>query len=202
MHLMNYDHMPCIHIREGMWLEIVDPLNPSIVTAAQISKVLKCGYLMVTIDRPHSSTTKCFHITSPLLINCGSCKKWKLQIAPPISYKGDRSRFCWKRFLREVNGSELNIGGFHKDAQADYGYLKDMKLEAVDLMEPSHICVATVSEAKGRLLRIAFDGWGKKFDQWMVMKSTDLFPMGWCEVNQYPLRAPRAVIDNGAVGLL
>ncbi len=39
------------------------------------------------------------------------------------------------------------------------------KLEAVDMVEPRLVCVATVAEKKGRLLKIHFDGWENDYDQ-------------------------------------
>lgn len=46
-----------------------------------------------------------------------------------------------------------------------------MKLEAVDLMEPRLICVATVTRIIHRLLRIHFDGWEEEYDQWVDCES-------------------------------
>ena len=66
-----------------------------------------------------------------------------------------------------------------------------MKLEAVDLMEPRLICVATVAKVVGRLLRIHFDGWESEYDQWVDCESPDLYPIGWCETVGYPVEGPR-----------
>lgn len=66
-----------------------------------------------------------------------------------------------------------------------------MKLEAVDLMEPRLICVATIAKVVGRLLRIHFDGWESEYDQWVDCESPDLYPIGWCETVGYPVEGPR-----------
>lgn len=65
-----------------------------------------------------------------------------------------------------------------------------MKLEAVDLMEPRLVCVATVKRCVGRLLLIHFDGWEEEFDQWVDYDSPDIYPVGWCEIMGYQLQAP------------
>lgn len=65
-----------------------------------------------------------------------------------------------------------------------------MKLEAVDLMEPRLVCVATVKRCVGRLLLIHFDGWEDEFDQWVDYDSPDIYPVGWCEIMGYQLQPP------------
>lgn len=65
-----------------------------------------------------------------------------------------------------------------------------MKLEAVDLMEPRLICVATVKRVVHRLLSIHFDGWDNEYDQWVDCESPDIYPVGWCELTGYQLQPP------------
>jgi hypothetical protein len=72
-----------------------------------------------------------------------------------------------------------------------HGFVVGQKLEAVDLIDPALICVATVGDVKGRLLRIKFDGWSDEYDQWMDVLSHDLFPVGWCDSVSYPLQGPK-----------
>lgn len=65
-----------------------------------------------------------------------------------------------------------------------------MKLESVDLIEPKLICVATVVAVVNRLIRLNFDGWDKKFDQWVDFESCDIYPVGWCHLVGYKLESP------------
>lgn len=71
-----------------------------------------------------------------------------------------------------------------------HGFSPNMKLEAVDLMEPRLVCVATVKRCVGRLLLIHFDGWENEFDQWVDYDSPDIYPVGWCELMGYQLQPP------------
>lgn len=71
-----------------------------------------------------------------------------------------------------------------------HGFAAGMKLEAVDLMEPRLICVATVRRCAGRLLLLHFDGWEPEFDQWVDCQSPDIYPVGWCEITGYQLQPP------------
>lgn len=71
-----------------------------------------------------------------------------------------------------------------------HGFSPNMKLEAVDLMEPRLICVATVKRCVCRLLLIHFDGWDDEFDQWVDHQSPDIYPVGWCALVGYQLQLP------------
>lgn len=71
-----------------------------------------------------------------------------------------------------------------------HGFTSGMKLEAVDLMEPRLVCVATVRRCVGRLLLLHFDGWEPEFDQWVDCQSPEIYPVGWCEITGYQLQAP------------
>lgn len=74
----------------------------------------------------------------------------------------------------------------------NHGFRPGMKLEAVDLMEPRLVCVATVTRIVHRLLRIHFDGWEDEYDQWVDCESPDLYPVGWCQLTGYQLQPPAA----------
>lgn len=76
-----------------------------------------------------------------------------------------------------------------------------MKLEAVDLMEPRLVCVATVTRIVHRLLRIHFDGWEDEYDQWVDCESPDLYPVGWCQLTGYQLQPPAAQSKGVHVGV-
>lgn len=72
----------------------------------------------------------------------------------------------------------------------NHGFKAGMKVEAVDLMEPRLICVATVRRVVQRLLSIHFDGWDNEYDQWVDCESPDIYPVGWCELTGYQLQPP------------
>jgi hypothetical protein len=65
-----------------------------------------------------------------------------------------------------------------------------MKLECTDLMNPHLICVATIVRTAGRLIEVHFDGWENDFNQWLDCCSSDIFPVGWCELVGYKLEGP------------
>jgi hypothetical protein len=66
-----------------------------------------------------------------------------------------------------------------------------MKLEAVDMMAPHLVCVATVAQIADNLIRVHFDGWSDDFEQWIDCQSTNIYPIGWCELVGYKLEPPK-----------
>src|SRR5215510_43799 len=66
-----------------------------------------------------------------------------------------------------------------------------MKIEAVDMMAPHLVCVATVAQVAENLIRVHFDGWGDDFEQWIDCQSTNIYPVGWCELVGYKLEPPK-----------
>ena len=66
-----------------------------------------------------------------------------------------------------------------------------MKFEAVDMMAPHLVCVATVAEIADSLIRVHFDGWNEDFEQWVDCQSPNIYPIGWCELVGYKLEPPK-----------
>ena len=69
-----------------------------------------------------------------------------------------------------------------------------MKLEAVDPKNPALICVASVAEVEGDMIRVDFDGYMGS-DYRCRFDSRDLFPVGWCYFSGYPLQPPGTIVS-------
>ncbi|VDI33845.1 Hypothetical predicted protein [Mytilus galloprovincialis] len=176
--------------QEGMKLEAIDPLNLSAICVATVMKVLKNNYLMIGIDgsiAQNGTDWFNYHSTSPCIFPVGFCEVNGIELTPPRGYKG---QFKWFEYLRQTKSSAAPVKLFDKEIPK-HGFKPANKVEAVDLMEPRLICVATVSRVVGRLLRIHFDGWEVTYDQWVDCETADLYPVGWCEVMNYGLEGPR-----------
>lgn len=78
----------------------------------------------------------------------------------------------------------------NQESRNENGFKIGSKLEAVDLREPALICPATVTDLKGPLLRIHFDGWDESYDQLVDMDSLDIFPVSYCASVSHPLQPP------------
>ena len=77
-----------------------------------------------------------------------------------------------------------------KEQRGENNFKIGTKLEAVDLREPALICPATVTDLKGPLLRIHFDGWDESYDQLVDKDSLDIFPVSYCTSVDHPLQPP------------
>ncbi|KAM6473388.1 MBT domain-containing protein 1 isoform X1 [Python bivittatus] len=176
--------------KEGMKLEAIDPLNLSAICVATIRKVLADGYLMIGIDGSEAADGSdwfCYHATSPSIFPVGFCEINMIELTPPRGYA--KLPFKWFDYLRETGSVAAPVKFFNKEVP-NHGFHVAMKLEAVDLMEPRLVCVATVTRIIHRLLRIHFDGWEDEYDQWVDCESPDLYPVGWCQLTGYQLQPP------------
>ncbi|KAM4606843.1 MBT domain-containing protein 1 isoform 1-T1 [Discoglossus pictus] len=184
--------------KEGMKLEAIDPLNLSAICVATIRKVLAEGYLMIGIDGSEAADGSdwfCYHASSPSIFPVGFCEINMIELTPPRGYT--KLPFKWFDYLRETGSIAAPVKLFNKEVP-NHGFRVAMKLEAVDLMEPRLVCVATVTRIIHRLLRIHFDGWEDEYDQWVDCESADLYPVGWCQLTGYQLQppAPQPAKDN------
>ncbi|XP_043940873.1 MBT domain-containing protein 1 [Protopterus annectens] len=178
--------------KDGMKLEAIDPLNLSAICVATIRKVLADGYLMIGIDGSEAADGSdwfCYHSTSPSIFPAGFCEINSIELTPPRGYT--KLPFKWFDYLRETGSTAAPVKLFNKEVP-NHGFRRGMKLEAVDLMEPRLVCVATVTLIIHRLLRIHFDGWDDEYDQWVDCQSPDLYPVGWCQLTGYQLQPPAA----------
>ncbi|CAK8697239.1 unnamed protein product [Clavelina lepadiformis] len=173
----------------GMKLEAIDPLNLSCICIATVKKVLKNGYVMIGIDGSEAADGTdwfCYHCSSPSIFPVGFCDTNDINLALP---KDCKEPFSWEEYLKETGSEAAPVNLFNRE-KIPHGFVPGMKLEAVDLMEPRLICVATVARVVGRLLRIHFDGWENDYDQWVDSQSPDIYPVGWCELVGYDLQPP------------
>ncbi|XP_056285750.1 lethal(3)malignant brain tumor-like protein 2 isoform X2 [Pseudoliparis swirei] len=183
-------YMEGSYFEEGMKLEAVDPLNLGSICVATVHKVLFDGYLMVGIDGAVSNNGSdwfCYHASSHAILPVGFSKKSDITLTVPPDY--DSQTFTWDKYLEETAAEAAPARLFNADYPG-HGFSPDMKLEAVDLMEPRLVCVATVKRHVGRLLLIHFDGWEDEFDQWVDHQSPDIYPVGWCDLMRYQLQPP------------
>jgi hypothetical protein len=192
-----------IQFCEGMKLEAVDPLNLSHICVATVHKVLSDGYLMIAFEESIDSATEgwreesnlvCHRDSSPYIFPPGFCEQNGLSLTLPRDVKSEG--FNWDSYLKHCKAKRAPNSLFVSSKPIpDHGFRVGMKLEAVDLMEPRLICLASVAQVVGRLLRIHFDGWDSSYDQWMDCTSPDIYPIGWCQLAHYPIEGPNQAED-------
>ncbi|ELW64442.1 Lethal(3)malignant brain tumor-like protein 2 [Tupaia chinensis] len=165
---------------EGMKLEAIDPLNLGNICVATICKwciqceglclplqVLLDGYLMLSVDGGPSTDGSdwfCYHASSHAIFPATFCQKNDIELTPPKGYEAQT--FTWEAYLEKTKSKAAPSRLFNMDCP-NHGFKVGMKLEAVDLMEPRLICVATVKRVVHRLLSLGFPSW-----------------VSWCEVGR------------------
>jgi hypothetical protein len=79
---------------------------------------------------------------------------------------------------------------FLKQGTEDHEFERGMKLEAVNPNNHNQICAATITKIVGPLLWIHLDHMRDIPSHIEDIDSHNLFPVGWCESNNYQLKPP------------
>ncbi|CAH3194214.1 unnamed protein product, partial [Porites evermanni] len=184
---------PGLHqFKVGMKFEAIDPFNPSHICVVTVIKVLRFNYFVLGVDS--LATYFVCHANATTVFPCGWAKAHNLQLHPPRDYT--QENFSWPEYLAKTGGIEAPPQLFRQESRNENGFKIGSKLEAVDLREPALICPATVTDLKGPLLRIHFDGWDESYDQLVDMDSLDIFPVSYCGSVSHPLQPPGPMPDR------
>ncbi|MEQ2246753.1 hypothetical protein ILYODFUR_002496 [Ilyodon furcidens] len=187
------DHMdlPKHSFRTGMKLEMVSPWEQLQICPVSVTKVYSEIYFQVTLDDLSADVTTrsvVCHANSPGLLPVQWCLKNGVALERPRGYEGQD--FDWADYLKQT-GSEAAPDACFPDTWQTRGFAKDMWLEAVNPWRPEEVCVAQITQARGRLLWLRLEGVLKPLSECIVdVESMDIFPVGWCEANAYPLTPP------------
>jgi len=99
--------------------------------------------------------------------------------------------------LEKSHASAVSEDSFGERANAiEAGFECGMRLEAVDPTHEDVICAAHITKIIDNLLWIKLDNYECfRSDHIVSMYSLQIFPVGWCESNHYPLKAPHDYIE-------
>ncbi|XP_053932754.1 scm-like with four MBT domains protein 1 [Cuculus canorus] len=183
---------------EGMKLEAVDPMAPFVISPATVLKVYNEKYFMIEIDdlRAERTTSQSYicHVNSAGIFPVQWSLKNGLHLSPPPGYPGQD--FDWADYLKQC-GAEAAPQSCFPLLNSDHGFKENMKLEAVNPVDPEEVCIATVTRLKDSYLWLQLEGSKKPVPECIVsVESMNIFPVGWCETNGYQLRPPRKAIVN------
>ncbi|NWZ79497.1 SMBT1 protein, partial [Poecile atricapillus] len=183
---------------EGMKLEAVDPMAPFVISPATVLKVYNDKYFLIEIDdlRPECATSQRYvcHVNSAGIFPVQWSLKNGLHLSPPPGYPGQD--FDWADYLKQC-GAEAAPQSCFPLLTSDHGFKENMKLEAVNPVDPEEVCIATVTKLKDSYLWLQLEGSKKPVPECIVsVESMNIFPVGWCETNGYQLRPPRKAIVN------
>ncbi|NWT89583.1 SMBT1 protein, partial [Lanius ludovicianus] len=183
---------------EGMKLEAVDPMAPFVICPATVLKVYNDKYFMIEMDdlRPERASSQRYicHLNSAGIFPVQWSLKNGLHLSPPPGYPGQD--FDWADYLKQC-GAEAAPQSCFPLLTSDHGFKENMKLEAVNPVDPEEVCIATVTKLKDSYLWLQLEGSKKPVPECIVsVESMNIFPVGWCETNGYQLRPPRKAIVN------
>uniref|UniRef100_G3T9P2 Lethal(3)malignant brain tumor-like protein 1 n=1 Tax=Loxodonta africana TaxID=9785 RepID=G3T9P2_LOXAF len=178
----------------GMKLEGIDPQHPSMYFILTVAEV--CGYrLRLHFDGYSECHDFWINANSPDIHPAGWFEKTGHKLQPPKGYKEEE--FSWSQYLRstraEAAPKHLFVSQSH--SPPPLGFQVGMKLEAVDRMNPSLICVASVTDVVDSRFLVHFDNWDDTYDYWCDPSSPYIHPVGWCQKQGKPLTPPQDYPD-------
>uniref|UniRef100_A0A7N5JYD6 L3MBTL histone methyl-lysine binding protein 1 n=1 Tax=Ailuropoda melanoleuca TaxID=9646 RepID=A0A7N5JYD6_AILME len=155
--------------RPGMKLEGIDPQHPSMYFVLTVAEV--CGYrLRLHFDGYSECHDFWINANSPDIHPAGWFEKTGHKLQPP---KGPRA-----------SALPLPLGVHPGHSPPPLGFQVGMKLEAVDRMNPSLVCVASVTDVVDSRFLVHFDNWDDTYDYCWLW---------WCWGGLYPFHAPGPV---------
>ncbi|XP_230849.6 lethal(3)malignant brain tumor-like protein 1 isoform X3 [Rattus norvegicus] len=178
----------------GMKLEGVDPQHPSMYFVLTVAEV--CGYrLRLHFDGYSECHDFWVNANSPDIHPAGWFEKTGHKLQPPKGYKEEE--FSWSQYLRSTKAQaapkHLFVSQSHSPPPV--GFQVGMKLEAVDRMNPSLVCVASVTDVVASRFLVHFDDWDDTYDYWCDASSPYIHPVGWCQKQGKPLTPPQDYPD-------
>uniref|UniRef100_A0A8D0KWD0 Lethal(3)malignant brain tumor-like protein 1 n=1 Tax=Strix occidentalis caurina TaxID=311401 RepID=A0A8D0KWD0_STROC len=176
----------------GMKLEGIDPQHPSMYFILTVAEV--CGYRMrLHFDGYSECHDFWLNADSPDIHPAGWFEETGHKLQPPKGYKEEE--FSWTNYLKITKAQAAPKHLFMVRNTASPGFEVGMKLEAVDRMNPSLICVATVTDVVDNRFLVHFDNWDDTYDYWCDPSSPYIHPVGWCQEHGKPLTPPQDYPD-------
>ncbi|XP_068191902.1 lethal(3)malignant brain tumor-like protein 1 isoform X2 [Antennarius striatus] len=182
--------------KQGMKLEGIDPQHPSMYFVLTVAEV--CGYrLRLHFDGYSDCHDFWVNANSPDIHPPGWCESTGHKLHTPKGCKEEE--FTWTNYLRMTKAQVASKELFASPGRIDVKCCFEigMKLEAVDRMNPSLICVATVTDMVDNRFLVHFDNWDDTYDYWCDSSSPYIHPIGWCQERNLPLTPPQDYPDQG-----
>ncbi|KAJ3631401.1 hypothetical protein MTP99_012530 [Tenebrio molitor] len=180
----------------GLNLEVVDKNRISQVKVAIVHKIVGKRLNVKYFDLPSDDGGFWCHEDSPLLHPVGWAKKVGHHLVAPVNYL---ERVNHSIYDEDDATDELftpfQVGS--KEISTEGGFRTGMKLEAIDPLNLSSICVATVMNVlRHGYIMIRIDTYESDMTgaDWFCyhIKSPCIFPVGFCEKYGIPLTPPKS----------
>ncbi|XP_014218553.1 scm-like with four MBT domains protein 2 isoform X2 [Copidosoma floridanum] len=196
-----------------MKLEAVLPSDRTKIFPASVIKVFDDTYFLVQIDvykknldensdenAVRNNTEKNTWLCTaehPYIFPVGWSKKRNISMSSPPNWIPQSGKFDWDEYLKATNAVAADDSLFSpQESASDAGFECGMMLEAVDPKDENAICAAHITKILDNLLWLKLDSSDKDRPEHIVhMRSLQIFPVGWCESNHYPLKPPKDYIE-------
>lgn len=179
----------------GMKLEALHPVTKLHLYPATVKTVLNSFYFIVEIDdyKTDKPVTMCCHRSSQVIFPINWAKENCIKLKFPRGYidnPGNKD-FDWEEYLQFCKGKAAPGSCFIQDFE-NPGFELNTKLEVVNPFQPNQVCAGTILSISSPLLFIRADSIDVTNCHHVVPFITqDIFPVGWCESNNFPLKPPR-----------
>ncbi|XP_077450678.1 scm-like with four MBT domains protein 2 isoform X1 [Stigmatopora argus] len=184
--------LPAHAFKVGMKLEMVSQWERLQICPVSVTKVFDEHYYRVTADdltgggEPRSALC---HADSAGILPVQWCLKNGAVLERPRGYP-DRD-FDWADYLKRRGAQAAPDTCFPEPSAPMRAFAEDTWLETAHPERPERMCVARIAAVRGRLLWLRLEGVASNVSETIVdAASMDIFPLGWCDANAYPLSPP------------
>lgn len=186
----------CEHSFEvGHRVELLHPGSRREACPATVTATLASGrwFLVQVDDLRHPAQApplvRCCHARSQTLLPVGWAQEHGLPLITPPGYICET--FDWEEYLKACGAVAAPRSCFNLEEDT-LGFEPGQKLEAVNNKNPDEVCVGTVERVCPPLVWVRLEDGGEGGTTVVLpLRSQQLFPVGWCGSNGWPLRTPR-----------
>lgn len=179
----------------GQKVELLNPVSHKEACPATVTATLASGqwFLVQVDDLRHPAQVpplvRCCHARSQTILPVGWAQENGLPLLAPPGYPSET--FIWDDYLRSCGAKAAPRSCFNLEEDS-LGFEPNQKLEVVNSKNPSELCIGTVEKVCPPLVWVQLDdGTEGGTSVVLPLRSQQLFPVGWCGSNRWPLRKPR-----------
>lgn len=179
----------------GHKVELLNPMSRTEACPATVTATLGSGqWFLVQVDDLRHPTeapplVRCCHARSQTLLPVGWAQENGLTLLAPPGYPSET--FNWDEYLKSCGAKAAPRSCFHLEEDS-LGFEPNQKLEVVNGKNPNELCVGTVERVCPPLVWVRLeDSTEGGTSVVLPLRSQQLFPVGWCGSNGWPLRKPR-----------
>ncbi|KAK6173380.1 hypothetical protein SNE40_016844 [Patella caerulea] len=188
------EYMTSFKLKKGMRVEVVDKMCVSAMRVALVNENIGGRVRLNYEDSKDENDDFWCHTYSPLIHYVG----WSQEVNHKLHCSQEyRSKCLTKVTMQKYDPTDSTPDMFlkNKDSKTNLKFQVGMKLEAIDPLNLSAVCVATVMKVlKTNYLMIGIDGSAaQNGSDWFCYHSSSpcIFPVGFCEINGIVLTPPR-----------